>query len=202
MFGRTLNTFTSRNAPLIRNFDKFVVNNTLTSKNIYLSQQTNTTNTPLSYSTQAKKPFTITEKRIDELKTPYQPTSPHLTIYKFPLPAVMSIMHRATGICLALDEYKFIVYKSITGLAGVTLFAPHDAIHYIQLLHTQYPALVYPAKFAVALPLTYHFCTGVRHIIWDETVKGLTIPQIETSGKILLAVVAVLSTIFTFVSFK
>ncbi|EAL69838.1 succinate dehydrogenase [Dictyostelium discoideum AX4] len=192
MFGRTLNTFTSRNAPLVRNFDKFIVNNTLTSKNIYLSQ-TNTTNTPLSYSTQAKKPFTITEKRIDELKTPYQPTSPHLTIYKFPLPAVMSIMHRATGICLALG---------ITGLAGVTLFAPHDAIHYIQLLHTQYPALVYPAKFAVALPLTYHFCTGVRHIIWDETVKGLSISQIESSGKVLLAVVAVLSTIFTFVSFK
>ncbi|KAM9966783.1 hypothetical protein ACTFIR_007014 [Dictyostelium discoideum] len=192
MFGRTLNTFTSRNAPIIRNFDKFIVNNTLTSKNIYLSQ-TNTTNTPLSYSTQAKKPFTITEKRIDELKTPYQPTSPHLTIYKFPLPAVMSIMHRATGICLALG---------ITGLAGVTLFAPHDAVHYIQLLHTQYPALVYPAKFAVALPLTYHFCTGVRHIIWDETVKGLTISQIESSGKVLLAVVAVLSTIFTFVSFK
>ncbi|KAM9965266.1 hypothetical protein ACTFIW_005078 [Dictyostelium discoideum] len=192
MFGRTLNTFTSRNAPIIRNFDKFIVNNTLTSKNIYLSQ-TNTTNTPLSYSTQAKKPFTITEKRIDELKTPYQPTSPHLTIYKFPLPAVMSIMHRATGICLALG---------ITGLAGVTLFAPHDAVHYIQLLHTQYPALVYPAKFAVALPLTYHFCTGVRHIIWDETVKGLSISQIESSGKVLLAVVAVLSTIFTFVSFK
>ncbi|KAM9980998.1 hypothetical protein ACTFIY_003305 [Dictyostelium cf. discoideum] len=193
MFGRTLNTFTSRNAPLIRNFDRFVVNNALTSKNIYLNQQTNTTNTPLSYSTQAKKPFTITEKRIDELKTPYQPTSPHLTIYKFPLPAVMSIMHRATGICLALG---------ITGLAGVTLFAPHDAIHYIQLLHNQYPALVYPAKFAVALPLIYHFCTGVRHIIWDETVKGLSISQIESSGKFLLAVVAVLSTIFTFVSFK
>ncbi|KAN0025948.1 hypothetical protein ACTFIV_002759 [Dictyostelium citrinum] len=194
MFGRALNTFTSRNAPLIRSLDKFAINNAVASKNnIYLNQPINTTSTPLSYSTQAKKPFTITEKRVDELRTPRQPTSPHLTIYKFPLPAVMSIMHRATGICLALG---------ITGLAGVTLFAPHDAIHYIQLLHTQYPALVYPAKFAVALPLTYHFFTGVRHIFWDETTKGLTIPQVESSGKIILAIVAVLSTVLTFVSFK
>ncbi|KAN0044612.1 hypothetical protein ACTA71_006130 [Dictyostelium dimigraforme] len=195
MFGRTLNAFTSRNAPLVKNFDKFIVNNAVTSKNnIFVQNQTNTTtNSTLPYSTQAKRPFTITEKRMDELKTPHQPTSPHLTVYKFPLPAVMSIMHRATGICLALG---------LAGLAGITLFAPHDAVHYIQLLHTQYPALVYPAKFAVALPLTYHFCTGVRHIFWDETVKGLTVPQVEFSGKVILAVVAVLSTILTFISFK
>ncbi|KAK5577248.1 hypothetical protein RB653_002188 [Dictyostelium firmibasis] len=195
MFGRTLNTFTYRNAPLFKNFDKFVVSNALSSKTSIIAptQHVNASNATSSYSTQTNKPFTITEKRIDELRTPHQPTSPHLTIYKFPLPAVMSIMHRATGICLGLG---------VAGLAGVTLFAPHDAIYYIEMLQTQYPALVYPAKFAVALPLTYHFCTGVRHIFWDETVKGITVPQVETSGKILLAVVAVLSTALTFISFK
>jgi succinate dehydrogenase (ubiquinone) cytochrome b560 subunit len=30
----------------------------------------------------------------------HRPMSPHLTIYKFPLPAIMSISHRGSGIAL------------------------------------------------------------------------------------------------------
>lgn len=35
---------------------------------------------------------------------PQLPISPHVTIYRFPLPAITSIVHRITGTCLALGK--------------------------------------------------------------------------------------------------
>ncbi len=39
-----------------------------------------------------------------------RPTSPHVTIYKFPLPALTSITHRITGVALTgLFKVKFLI---------------------------------------------------------------------------------------------
>lgn len=39
------------------------------------------------------------ERRKEKLKR-HLPTSPHVTIFKFPLPAITSITHRITGVAL------------------------------------------------------------------------------------------------------
>lgn len=40
-------------------------------------------------------------------------------------------------------------------------------------------------KFMIAFPLTYHFCNGIRHLIWD-TGKLLSIKQVYATGYIML----------------
>lgn len=44
------------------------------------------------------------------------------------------------------------------------------------------PFLLFPAKFAIAYPLTYHYLGGVRHIVWDHhsignQVRGAAVPS-------------------------
>ena len=54
-----------------------------------------------------------------------RPMSPHLTIYKFPLPAMLSVMHRGTGIALSLG---------ISGAAITLAAGGHDLAFYIQFV--------------------------------------------------------------------
>ncbi|XP_053331131.1 succinate dehydrogenase cytochrome b560 subunit, mitochondrial [Spea bombifrons] len=108
-----------------------------------------------------------------------RPMSPHITIYRWSMPMMMSITHRGTGVAMS---------------AGVSLFAlaalalPGDYASYLELVKSLSlgPALIYSAKFTLAFPLTYHTWNGVRHLAWDLG-KGFKIPQVYQSGYIVLA---------------
>lgn len=39
----------------------------------------------------------------------HRPMSPHLTIYRLPLPAILSVTHRATGAALSGCNINFII---------------------------------------------------------------------------------------------
>ncbi|KAF2078255.1 hypothetical protein CYY_000445 [Polysphondylium violaceum] len=191
MFGRSLYVLTTRSVtksaiPMGRQGTFLALNN--------LNTISNSSNNKLAmvnnYSTQAPK-FTMTEKKIEEVVTPKRATSPHLTIYKFPMPAVMSIFHRATGIALGLG---------VAAVCGISLFAPHDPTYYIELFKTQYPFLVIPAKFIVSYPILYHFSTGVRHLVWDETCKGITTKQVEKTGMMILAITGAVAVVLSFMN--
>ncbi|EGC33066.1 hypothetical protein DICPUDRAFT_92482 [Dictyostelium purpureum] len=109
MFGRTLQSFTARNnASVLKG--RALISTTYNS----VSSQPIVPSKKVSYSTQAK-PFTMTEKKLEEVRVPIKPTSPHLTIYRLPLPANISIMHRATGVSLGLGLF---------GVCATALFAP------------------------------------------------------------------------------
>ena len=45
-----------------------------------------------------------------------RPVSPHLTIYKMPLPAVMSIGHRATGAALTFGTFLYESYVEFSSI--------------------------------------------------------------------------------------
>eukprot|EP01133_Synstelium_polycarpum_P015330 gene15330-18162_t len=137
----------------------------------------------------SKPAFTMVETKIEDLPKPDRPTSPHLTIYKFPLPAVLSITHRATGICLGLG---------LATLAGLSVFGAHDVPFYIQQFKTLYPALVFPAKFFVAFPITFHALAGLRHLYWDMALKGIGTKSAEVTGMVIVAVSVVISFIISF----
>ncbi|EGC33064.1 hypothetical protein DICPUDRAFT_98679 [Dictyostelium purpureum] len=193
MFGRSLHSFTNKNFnPILKSLDRALVNTTYNSVSAPIIKPQRGSAPEVNYSTQPKH-FTITEKKAEELRVPKQPTSPHVLIYRFPLPAVMSILHRVTGVFLGLGLF---------GVCSTALFAPQDVTVYIDMLKTNYPLLVYPAKFCIAFPLAYHTSTGIRHLFWDETQKGITTPLAESTCKIIIGIVSVATFIFTFFSFN
>ncbi|XP_075699884.1 succinate dehydrogenase cytochrome b560 subunit, mitochondrial [Rhinoderma darwinii] len=107
-----------------------------------------------------------------------RPVSPHMTIYKWSLPMMMSITHRGTGVAMSAGV-------SLFGLAALVL--PGDYASYLELIKSLSlgPALVYSAKFAIAFPFMYHSWNGIRHLAWDLG-KGFKIPEVYQTGYVVL----------------
>jgi len=129
-------------------------------------------------------------QKIQDLK---RPTSPHLTIYKLPLPAWASITTRVTGVALTAGIYG----------AGIlcAFSSPAELPVYIDAVRNTSPILLPLAKFVVAFPLVYHSFAGVRHIIWDSTSKGLDLQNVYLSTYVLCGGVSVVSLSLAFYSY-
>lgn len=116
-----------------------------------------------------------------------RPLSPHLTIYRLPLNAVMSILHRITGFGL---------------FCSLTLFSWWLAA---LIFYDFPPALTSYADFLIVkivgwlsiLALTYHLCTGIRHLFWDSG-KGFAVKCIDRSNWFVIAAVAIIFGSFAF----
>jgi succinate dehydrogenase / fumarate reductase, cytochrome b subunit len=87
-----------------------------------------------------------------------RPLSPHITVYRWAYTMTLSILHRVTGVALAVTLLGLVVW-----LVGASIGA--DA--YAALL----PLLIsLPSKLLIALAvaaLIFHFCNGLRHLAWD-----------------------------------
>lgn len=84
-----------------------------------------------------------------------RPISPHVTIYKQPIPAMSSIANRVTGVLLA---------AGFAG-AGVMAAAGYDVPTVIGQAQESVPGFELGAKFLVAFPLAVHGLGGVRHLV-------------------------------------
>ncbi|XP_029435351.1 succinate dehydrogenase cytochrome b560 subunit, mitochondrial [Rhinatrema bivittatum] len=115
-----------------------------------------------------------------------RPMSPHVTIYRWSLPMMMSITHRGTGIAMSAGV-------SLFGLAALSL--PGDYASYLELIKSFSfgPMFLCSLKFILTFPLMYHTWNGVRHLAWDMG-KGFKIPQVYQSAYIVLAL-TMLSTV-------
>ena len=136
-----------------------------------------------------------------------RPVSPHLTIYKLPLTANMSICHRATGNALSggmlflkiisfLDIFlinSFFINFQVVILFGLGsfYFSGNFEKDYQYLQENVHPHVMLTLKTLLALPLTYHTLAGIRHLYWD-TGRGLQLPTLYKSGYALIAL-AILS---------
>lgn len=118
---------------------------------------------------------TIPTYEQDELRN--RPTSPHVTIYNFPLPALMSITHRFTGIGLSIGTAAF---------ASLALFGSCDIPSYVYAFQTSFPILVPVAKLTVAFPFVYHYLAGMRHMYWDYTAKGVDLEAAHKSAQVII----------------
>ena len=86
-----------------------------------------------------------------------RPWSPHVTIYKFPVPALASITHRITDVALTG------IFGTI-GLATLTV-GPTELPLLIEAFKTSFPLLMPLLKFCISFPLSFHALTGVRHLV-------------------------------------
>ena len=87
-----------------------------------------------------------------------RPLSPHITVYRWAYTMTLSILHRISGVALAVALLGFVLWL---------LSASFGADAYARIL----PLLIgVPAKLLMALAvaaLIYHFCNGLRHLAWD-----------------------------------
>ena len=107
-----------------------------------------------------------------------RPLSPHLQIYRLPLTALLSVTHRATGVALSFGAL-LMVWVLASVAAGPESYAAvqaHLSAWYGQIF-----------LFGFTFALYFHFCNGVRHLLWD-TGWGL---DLETTQKSALAAIAV-----------
>lgn len=112
-----------------------------------------------------------------------RPLSPHLQVYRFEWPMLLSITHRITGVGLVAGAVVFVWW--LTALAiGPAYFAMTQS-----LLGSWLGRLLLLGWSWAAF---YHLCNGVRHLCWDAGL-GLDLRTARASG----AVVAVLSVLLT-----
>lgn len=95
----------------------------------------------------------------------------------------MSILHRITGVSLALGLPVFIGWLIV--LAG----GPDSYVQFANLFQGTIGQIM---LFGWSWAFFYHFCCGIRHLLWDAgyfiTIKGL-----YTSGWIALIVSTLLT---------
>ena len=105
-----------------------------------------------------------------------RPLSPHLTIYRPQYTSILSIMHRVTGVALTAG-LALAVWWLLAAATGPAYF------EFVNDLATSWIGnLVWIGS---TWALAYHFCNGIRHLIWDMGY-GFDLDQAELSGKVAL----------------
>ncbi len=123
-----------------------------------------------------------------KLDTNRRPLSPHATIYRWPLNAVLSILHRVTGVGLVVGAILTVWWL----LAATT---SDSYFYFVNSLLTSF--LGDTVLVGSLLALWYHGCNGVRHLIWDIGY-GFKAQHVRTTGWMAIAA-AILMTLGTLV---
>ncbi len=114
------------------------------------------------------------------MSTPEQnprPLSPHLTVYRPQINSITSILHRITGVGL-VPGAVLVVWWLLAASSGDEYYQFVDSV-----------LLSWPGRLVLIgslWALCYHFCTGIRHLIWD-TGAGYSIRDINLSGWVVVA---------------
>ena len=106
-----------------------------------------------------------------------RPLSPHLTIYRPQYTALLSILHRMTGVGLTLGAVC-VVWFLIAAATG------EDYYNTINGLMTSW--FGYLVWIGLTWALCYHFCNGIRHLFWDMGY-GFELEQAWRSGLMVVA---------------
>ncbi|CAO3650836.1 unnamed protein product [Mucor hiemalis] len=115
-----------------------------------------------------------------------RPVSPHLTIYKKQITAVLSALHRITGAALGGAFYLgALAYVGAPAL-GITI----DSANIITTVAAAPVAAKVLAKVTLATPFVFHSLNGVRHLVWDAG-KMIDIKSVYTTGYAVLGGTAV-----------
>jgi len=124
-----------------------------------------------------------------------RPISPHLTIYKPQLTAVLSIFHRITGILLSVVAYLFLVSNQIFDL-HLNTYSIYNIAHFLNLSSHWF---LLGMSFIVLLSIYYHLFNGIRHLMWDSA-RGLEVTNVYMSGYLVVSA-SFLATLLTWLIF-
>ncbi len=112
-----------------------------------------------------------------------RPLSPHLQIYRPQITSVLSILHRLTGVGMALGAV-LVVWWLLAAATGPDYFATVDG-----LLTSWIGILI---MMGSSWALCYHLLNGIRHLVWDIGL-GFELETVDKSGKAVVAGSAVLT---------
>ena len=101
-----------------------------------------------------------------------RPLSPHLQVYKPQLTSVLSILHRMTGVALAVGTL-LLVWWLIAAASGAVAF------NMVQTVIGSWIGRL--LLFGWSFALFYHLCNGIRHLFWDMG-RGFELPTVAASG--------------------
>lgn len=112
-----------------------------------------------------------------------RPLSPHLQVYRPQLTSMLSIIHRLTGVALAVGTL-LLVYWLVSAASGPQSYQAAQSFigsFFGQLL-----------LFGWSAALFYHLCNGIRHLVWDAGY-GYELDTAYLSGRIVLGATAALT---------
>lgn len=112
-----------------------------------------------------------------------RPLSPFTTIYRWPLAMALSILHRITGVALAVGTL-LLVWVLLALANGPEAYASARAFCG--------SAIGLVLLFGWSWALCFHLANGIRHLFWDAG-KGYSIQQAKNSGIAVVAVSLVLT---------
>ncbi|XP_067652033.1 succinate dehydrogenase cytochrome b560 subunit, mitochondrial-like [Haliotis asinina] len=125
----------------------------------------------------------------DKNKELRRPLSPFLR-YKPHLLMCMSLTHRVTGVYLT---------TVVSGVSILLLCLPEGYPYYLQMIKdlSLGPAIITGMKYTLALPVTYHFLNGIRHLVWDAGY-GFEKKDMYISGYLVLGLSLAISSMLVF----
>lgn len=112
-----------------------------------------------------------------------RPLSPHLQVYRWQLTMVTSILHRATGIALAVGSALVVYWLASVGGSS-------EAYEQASGLLTSLFGRV--CLFGWSVALFYHLLNGIRHLLWDAG-WGFEIERAYLTGWLVAAGTIVLT---------
>jgi succinate dehydrogenase / fumarate reductase cytochrome b subunit len=87
-----------------------------------------------------------------------RPLSPHLTIYRWPITMTLSILHRITGVALAVGLIAYVFWLEAIAYAVVS----YDL--FVDMTESLLGQL---ALLGWLFSFFFHLSNGIRHLIWD-----------------------------------
>ncbi|WP_323797776.1 succinate dehydrogenase, cytochrome b556 subunit [Nisaea sp.] len=112
-----------------------------------------------------------------------RPLSPHLQVYRLPLTAITSILHRATGVALGIGTLLLVWWLMAAATGG-------GYFEFVQSVMGSWIGLL--VLFGFSFALFFHLCNGIRHLFWDSGY-GFEIAAAEMATKLVIASSVVLT---------
>jgi succinate dehydrogenase / fumarate reductase cytochrome b subunit len=106
-----------------------------------------------------------------------RPLSPHLQVYRWQITMTMSILHRATGVALAIGAFG-VAWWLLAVAGGAESHATFQAFSASWFGRI--------ALFGLSFCLVYHLLNGLRHLLWDVGY-GYEIPKLYATGWTVVA---------------
>lgn len=115
-----------------------------------------------------------------------RPTSPHMSVYRWPISMTLSILHRMTGVALAVGLVVYVAWL-MAAAGGST-----DYRQFVDLMQTPLGRI---ALVGWSLAFFFHLCNGVRHLFWD-TGRGFEMSQVNASAWTALVASVVMTLLY------
>jgi len=115
-----------------------------------------------------------------------RPLSPHLTIYRWPITMTLSILHRITGVALAVGLIAFVFWLEAIA---------YEAVSYDLISETMRSVIGQFALLGWLFSFFFHLSNGIRHLIWD-TGHLFEKRQADLSAWLVLVAAVVLTTCY------